>query len=250
MKETLLRPGAPSPAHLDEWLTSAVLLYWHFVDRGQFDDAVRLLRRVAAERQEPKHVKRQRYDTVNLVTALHLALWVGEPAWAAKAAGQITERSLVRRTTLWTGTEAAIQLARGDFTGARKKAKRAHRRLAPFADLMGVLSLEQRCWESVIARADAAIAREKGALSAPVVAPSAAGAAPPLVPGAAAMPVGPIVPAPTAVASFSIAGPESARWLGRGRRAGAPNGVLGDPALFPLPVSASVTEGNRSSRVR
>jgi hypothetical protein len=196
------------------------------------------LRQVAVVPRDAKAAKKQRYDAIDLVTALHLALWEGDGETAARIVAHLPKRSLLRRTPLWTGTEGAILLARGDFHGALKKAKQARRRLAPFADLVGILGVEQRCWANLIARAEAAIARTKR-LGMPSV---------PSVPAlAVARPAAPVVidsRSPVAGTTGQPAAwtpaprPETALWLGRKTPAAGSNGVLSYPAPIPFPTIA------------
>ncbi len=230
LKETLIRLDAPPPARLDEWLASAELLYWHHVDRGHLNDAREVLRRVAVVPRDPALVKRHRYESINLQTALHLALWDGDVATAARIAEQVPKRSLARNTTLWTGTEAAILLARGDATGALKKAREAQRRLAPFVDLLGVIALEQRWWATLIARAEAAIAQVEYQLETPLA------AVPAVAPVEWFAPAPPAESPPPLVGSSRTAWPETALWLERGLPVAEANGHQSPPAPFPLPT--------------
>jgi hypothetical protein len=232
LKETLIRLDAPSPARLGEWLTSAELLYAHYVDRGRLDEAREVLRRVATVPREQSLVKRQRYDSIDLQTALHLALWDGDVATAERIVAAIPKQSFIRGSTLWIGTDAAIMLARGDARGALKRAQEAQRKLARFADLLGVIALEQRWWTSLVARAEGEIAGvaplEETAISWTV--------------GDPASPVEwfalvPVTDVPEPVAGWpQTTQPETARWLGRGRVVAEPVGHQADPAPFPVPA--------------
>ncbi|HEY7035729.1 MAG TPA: M50 family metallopeptidase [Thermomicrobiales bacterium] len=173
-RETMRRLEAPGPAYLDEWLTSAYLLYWHYADRELLDDARSVLWRAAMAPRQAGATRRGRYDAIDVVTAVHLALWDRDAVTAEQIAAQVPKRSVMRRNSLWFGLEAAILLARGDARAARKKAERAQRRLAPFVDLSGVNVLEQQWWSILIARADAAVEQAETMRAALATAPTVA----------------------------------------------------------------------------
>jgi hypothetical protein len=225
MKETMARLDVPMPARLDEWLTSAYLLYWHYADRGLLEEARSLLWRVATAPRAPAVAKRGRYDVIDVVTAVHLAFWERDAAAAERVAARVPKRSFMRRNSLWIGLEAAILMARGDARGALKKAGRAQRRLAPFVDLSGVNVLEQRWWSVLIARAQTALGQTEtergpnGAVPAAAVpVPTAASGGPGSTVTPDWMGDAPRTEAPVvATVSTAVILPETARWLGRGQ---------------------------------
>jgi hypothetical protein len=219
LKETMTRLDAPSPVRLDEWLTSAYLLYWHYADRGMLDDARTVLWRVAMVPRQEALVRRRRYDGIDVVTAVHLALWDGDATTAEQIAAQIPKRSVMRRNSLWFGLEAAILLARGDAKTALRKAEHAQRRLAPFLNVSGINVLEQRWWSVLTARAQTALGQTV-TTAVPILAGSIAASAAPVV----------------SSGRTADTLPETSRWLGRGALAEGADDELEELDTFPLPT--------------
>jgi hypothetical protein len=155
-ESALSRPQPLTPNQLDLAILAGYLLYFHYADRGDWEEAHHVITKAADfPRPSKRRAYNSRFDIIDVVHAAHLALRGKNPRGARSALERIHHRSFMRRNSLYVGSLAAIALQENDPVTALELATVARNVLEPSLMFVAADRLEDSWWEEVMLRAQA-----------------------------------------------------------------------------------------------
>lgn len=156
LESALARPHPLNLDQLDLALIAGTSLYFYYADRQEWVEANHVIAKASdLPRSAEKRARNSRFDLVDVLHAIHLALR-GRNSLAARSDLQrVHPRSAITGNSYYIGARAAIALAEWDPVTAIELATKAKMLLAPSTQSVGTDRLEGSWWDEVIVAAKA-----------------------------------------------------------------------------------------------
>jgi hypothetical protein len=139
----------------DDRVGAAQILFYRYADRGEYSRLGDLLARITAA---PRSPYQQRFGTLALfdvLFALQLAAWAGQPRHARAILESVPAKATVRVNSFWHAAWAAVHLAEGSRERAAEEARRALKLLERFGLRSGADQAEQQWVQRLLDQATA-----------------------------------------------------------------------------------------------
>jgi Zn-dependent protease len=151
LETALLQAGEESPEEIDLAISAGYYLYLYHADRRDWGKAsLTLNHAVELPRPQRKAKGSGRFDLVDLLSAIHLALRGRNPLAAIAAFQRVDRRSPIHKNSLAIGAMASIDLAAGNDQKALNLANRAMEMLRKSGSNVGADRLQKSWWNEII----------------------------------------------------------------------------------------------------